>query len=66
MPHPCPACGSPVEQRHDVGRPRVYCSDSCRSAAARRRREAEVADEIRAAADVLRSLAAAASMTTED
>jgi hypothetical protein len=32
---PGPDCLVVVEQKHDVGRPRVYCSTRCRSAAYR-------------------------------
>jgi endogenous inhibitor of DNA gyrase (YacG/DUF329 family) len=73
MLNPCPSCGSNVEQRHDVGRPRVYCSGSCRAAAARTRRAAaetahaeETAAEIERAALLLASLRAAATRTPED
>lgn len=49
---PCPACGQPVEQRHDVGRPRRFCDDRCR---ARFHREKPIAD---ASAEIERLLAA--------
>lgn len=41
MPNPCPSCGDPVEQRHDVGRPRIYCGNRCKATATRRRARAE-------------------------
>ena len=34
----CPVCRSPIPQAAPTGRPRVYCSDRCRQAAAEHRR----------------------------
>ncbi|WP_199809984.1 response regulator transcription factor [Streptomyces sp. NRRL F-5126] len=39
----CQACGTPLPTAHRVGRPRCYCSATCRSAARRARRRAEKA-----------------------
>lgn len=36
--HPCPVCGTPVEQVFRPGRARLYCSNSCRQRAYRWRR----------------------------
>lgn len=38
----CPVCRRPIAQQR-MGRPRVYCSDSCRSSASAARHRAEVA-----------------------
>lgn len=66
MPHPCPSCAAPVEQAHDVGRPRVYCSDACRYDAARRRRMTRHAEAINRAAAMLASLRAASANLPAD
>ena len=35
----CPVCGSSLKQRRGRGRPRVYCSDSCKQAAHEQRND---------------------------
>lgn len=56
----CPNCGKAVEQQHDKGRPRKWCSASCRTMASRRARKEADAATIRRADDVrLRAVLAA-------
>lgn len=62
----CPTCGSEFEPKHRVGRPRVYCSDSCRAIAARARREARQVREISEVIDLLKALTGRDGMTPAD
>lgn len=66
MPHLCPACGSAVDQHHDVGRPRLYCSATCRSRASKRRLSASRTAEAERASELLAALSAVMRSLPED